>query len=64
MRAYITVLSTPTYIPGVVVLYKSLKKTKTKYPFYVLINSSINECDIEYLKEFGINVIKSKEGAN
>lgn len=59
MRAYITVLSTPTYIPGVVVLYKSLKKTKTKYPFYVLINSSINECDIEYLKEFGINVIKS-----
>ena len=42
--AYVTALTTPTYLPGVIALKNSLKKTKTNYKLYVLIpKESINE---------------------
>ena len=42
MRAYITLLSDNSYYKGVLILYRSLKKVGTKYPFYCLLSLSIN----------------------
>lgn len=41
MKAYITLLSTMSYLPGVIVLHDSVKRTHTSYPFWVAISSSI-----------------------
>ena len=41
MRAYITLLSTESYLPGVLALYESLKRTGTRYPFVTAISAHI-----------------------
>ena len=45
-RAYITLLSNKSYFKGVLVLYRSLKNVRAKYPFYCLLSLSI-DVDIE-----------------
>lgn len=41
MRAYITLLSTENYLPGVLALHKSLKRTGTPYSFVSAVSSHI-----------------------
>ena len=41
MRAYITLLSTESYLPGVLALHESLKRTGTPYPFATAISAHI-----------------------
>lgn len=41
MRAYITLLSTESYLPGVLALHESLKRTGTLYPFATAISAHI-----------------------
>ena len=45
MNTYISVLSTNDYLPGVLVVNKCLKLTKTQFPFTVLITDNIS-CDV------------------
>ena len=42
MRAYITLLSTESYLPGVLALHESLKRTRTPYPFATAISAHIS----------------------
>lgn len=60
-RAYITILSTNTYINGVVVLYYSLMNTNTEYPLYCIVTEDINEENIRVLKNLGIKIIRRQQ---
>lgn len=55
---YMTVLSTDSYIPGVIKLYKSLKATNTVYPFICVCSRNIAKTSIESLNKRGIKCIK------
>lgn len=56
--AYMTVLSTDSYIPGVIKLYKSLKATNTFYPFICVCSRNITKTSIKSLNKKGIKCIK------
>lgn len=56
--AYMTVLSTDSYIPGVIKLYKSLKATNTVYQFICVCSRNIAKTSIESLNKRGIKCIK------
>lgn len=57
MNAYITVMSTDSYLLGVLVLYKSLIKQNAKYPLYVLISEDVSLQSQNKLTSIGINLI-------
>jgi alpha-N-acetylglucosamine transferase len=52
--SYITVLSTDSYIEGVVVLYHSLMRTQPQYPFLVLTTSDLSDQTYQTLNQHGI----------
>lgn len=59
MSKYIfaTLLSTPNYLPGVKMLYRSLKYFgNTKYPFVVFCSSDLPELCMDKLRRIGLNV--------
>lgn len=58
MNTFLTMLSTESYLEGVLVLSESLKRTKTKYPLTVVITKDISRDIEDILKNFDINVIK------
>lgn len=60
-RIYLTVLSTENYLEGVFVLYNSLKKINTKYPFGVFVSKDIKESTIKILEQQGILIIRDRE---
>ena len=41
MRAYVTLLSTESYLPGVLALHESLRRTATPYPFATAVSAHI-----------------------
>jgi glycogenin len=57
-KAFITILTTENYLPGVVVMFNSLKNTKTNIPFYCMINEKISQQSINILQKSGITPIK------
>ena len=58
MKAYITLLSTASYLPGVVVLHDSVRQSNTPYPFFVAV-SAVVSADIDVaLMQRGMNVIR------
>jgi glycogenin len=60
--AYVTLLSSNTYILGVLCTYNTWKKTNSIYPFYVMVTPNIKEEVIDILKENKIlNIIRVKE---
>ena len=61
MNAYLTVLSSDSYLLGVLALYKSLLETKTNYPFYVAITDGLSKESVDVLKNNNINLIKLDE---
>lgn len=58
MKAYITLLSTLSYLPGVIVLHDSVKRTHSPYPFWVAVSSNILQETIDKLKGRGMNVLR------
>lgn len=57
--AYVTLLSTNSYYPGVVVMFESLKQTNPKYnEFVVVVNETISEDIINKLERKGYIVLK------
>lgn len=58
MKAYITLLSTLSYIPGVIVLHDSVKRTNSPYPFWVAVSSIIPQDVDDKLRDRGMNVIR------
>ena len=61
MRAYITLLSTESYLPGVLALHESLKRTGTPYPFVTAISAHITPEIDTVLQATGILVRRIPE---
>ena len=56
-KAYTTILSTDSYLPGVLSLFESIRRTNTKISdFVVIINQEIKKETINRLKESRIIV--------
>ncbi|MBG6076055.1 glycosyltransferase [Polaromonas sp. CG_9.11] len=58
MKAYITLLSTLSYLPGVIVLHDSIKRTRSPYPFWVAVSSIISQDVDDILRDRGMNVVR------
>lgn len=58
MKAYITLLSTVSYLPGVVVLHDSVRQSGTSYPFVVAVSSTIPSDIDDVLIRRGMKVIR------
>src|SRR5215831_9559305 len=56
--AYVTVLSTDNYLPGVLALDESLRLCKSAYPLYVLVGSGVNDAVQDTLERAGIPTIQ------
>lgn len=63
MKAYITLLSTENYTPGVVALHRSLCAVKAKYPFYCVLSVDVDEKTQWDLEKKGIPCIRLKRAA-
>lgn len=57
MEAYISCLSTDSYLKGILVLHQSILDTGTKYPFYCLVSDHVCEKSREILEKAGIRII-------
>ena len=58
MRAYVTLLSSKSYLQGVVVLNRSLVASGSRYPFYCVLSVSIDEETEQILRKEGIRCIR------
>lgn len=56
--AYVTLLSSVDYIPGVIILNKNLQELQSQYPLYVMITDNIYDKVIKYLEKEHINCLK------
>lgn len=56
-KVFITVLSTDSYLKGVLLLSESLKNTKSKYRLVVLVTKSISKNSLSVLEHFNIESI-------
>lgn len=56
--SYITLLSTLNYLPGVIALHDSVKRTGTRYPFLVGVSSSIPANIDNELRLRGMHVVR------
>ena len=54
-RTYVSILSTDTYLPGVLVLHNSLSRTAPRYPFLLLITPNVSDRVRRVLTRHGIN---------
>jgi glycogenin len=61
MRAYCTLLSTESYLPGVLALHESLKRTGTPYPFATAVSAHIDPQIDPVLQAAGIIVRRIPE---
>ena len=57
-RAYVGVLSTPSYLTGILGVAECLKRVKAKYPFYVVITDQISSETESLLNNYGIHTIR------
>ena len=57
-RAYVGVLSTPSYLIGILGVAECLKRVKSKYPFYVVITDQISSETESLLNNYGIHTIR------
>lgn len=58
MKAYLTLLSNDTYLPGVQVLNRSLKAVSTQYPLFCMLSVSIRNESQQILEAEGISCIR------
>jgi glycogenin len=61
VRAYVTLLSTESYLPGVLALHESLKRTGTPYPFATAVSAHIAPSIDPILERAGIIVRRIPE---
>jgi glycogenin len=61
LRAYVTLLSTESYLPGVLALHESLKRTGTPYPFATGVSAHIAPDIDQILERAGIIVRRIPE---
>jgi hypothetical protein len=54
--AYITLLTSPSYLAGILVLHASLLTSKTRYPFVAMVTPSLGNDVCDVLKRRGIIV--------
>lgn len=54
--AYVTLVTTNNYVPGVVILYESLKRVKSQFPLICMYNKDISEDNLKRLREVGIEL--------
>jgi len=57
MKTYVTLLSTRSYLDGVLMLNHSLRKVKSKYPLYCLLSQGIESDVVDILHKNGIQYI-------
>ncbi len=62
-NAYVTLLSSMSYIPGVLVLHRSLKAAGAGYPLYCMISMSVDEDAVRILEREGIACIRLGQAA-
>lgn len=58
MKAYITLLSNSKYLPGVLVLYRSLKDVGAQYPLFCLLSVSVEKRTEQKLVDEGIRCLR------
>ena len=51
MNAYVTLLSSDDFLPGVLALNRNLKELNSLFPLHVLVTNTVSESTIEYLKK-------------
>lgn len=54
--AWVVLLTSPWYLPGVMVLAYSLRKVRSKYPLIVAVTPSLPEETANALVEFGLEI--------
>lgn len=59
MKAYITICTDDKYVPGVLALNRSLRKTKTVFPLYLLCTDSISLSCVKQLEKEEVQIIKA-----
>ena len=57
-RAYVTLLSRPSYLAGTMVLHHSLQETQPKYPLVVMVTASLPRDSREILERSGIKTVE------
>lgn len=55
--SFVTLLTTSSYLPGVLVLNESLRRTKTRFPLTVLATENLSAATISILDKRGITVL-------
>lgn len=63
-KIFLTLLSSPSYLEGVIVLYRSLiKYGQTKYPFACVCSKSLEDKDVCLLEKQGVQCIRLSQTA-
>ena len=52
--SYVTLLTNDSYSYGVILLFESMKKVKTKYPLHVLVTENVSKATLELLTQLGV----------
>lgn len=60
MNAYVTLVSSNSYIYPAIALMYSWKNTNSKYPFYAIVTNDITSENKKILKEIGYNIIEKQ----
>lgn len=58
MQSYVTLLSTASYLPGVLCLHQSLRKTGNRFPLLVAISGGLDRSIDSRLTERGMHVLR------
>lgn len=59
--AYVTLITTNHFLPGVLVLNRTLKSTDTEIPLYCVVTSEVDEENRNILRSQGIQIIEKPE---
>jgi len=57
-KAFITVLTTDSYLPGILVVSRSLKMTGTSIPLFTCVTSDVSASTFSVLRKAGIEIIQ------
>jgi len=60
-ESFVTLLSTESYVPGVLALNESLRRFKSNYPLLVVVSNNIKSSTKEFLEKMGMRVATCSE---
>ena len=60
-RAYVTVLSTDNYTPGVLALHRSLRRVRAAYPLVTLVGASVSDSARQALSRAGVECVSAAQ---